>query len=301
MRLTLPADSDSAITEVGAIAALLDKSGWKAAAVIAVAVKPMSNGGDRRFSGRSATGRLSPTAFAKGINAKGWSRHVIERYYDAWERAAAAGLVAPAADLMYGQKIDLPADGWSEFYPPRWDGDEEAEAVAAQAVSDGARIGSKAVDIAQNPKAMASAIKASPAARAAAAQALVDAGALETLSKATAAVAQNRQVERNRKRREEGMRPQPQVGAGIPSAVQPKDAGLAAFMSVKGLSEALRALVTTFPREWAGLPDAAREDEDYVENCAEMCDKIEIALANVRLLISGGVSDSALERLLEGA
>ena len=183
-RLTLPADAESAVAEVGVLAALLDKNGWKAAAFIAVSVKPDVGHGGRRET--STSGRLSPRAFAKSLNdgqgAKGWSHEVIRRHYNSWETAADKGLVTHAAELVYGERIEVPADGWSVHYPPRWAGQEGPEAVAAQAREDGFSP-TTAVTVSQNPGAMAAAIKSNPKVRAVAAAAIEEAdpmAAIET-------------------------------------------------------------------------------------------------------------------------
>lgn len=287
LKVTLPADAESAIAEVEGIATLLDKNGWKAAAFIAVSAKPGTAG---RKSGTSA--RLSFTEIARALDARGWSRHVIERHFSAWEAAAEDGLVPYAADLIYGERVELPTDGWQKYYPPT---NAVNEDIAAQAAKDG--VGAQTANvIAKNPKAMATAIKADPKVAAAAAQAMIDNDDLSTLSAATAAVAKNRQVERNRKRLASGVGKGSTVQGPKPSLVSPD---VAAFMKHKGLADALRALVTTFPDEWASMPDEAKT-EDYIGVCEESFDKIEIALANCRNLVAGGVSDSDIHRLLEG-
>lgn len=301
MRVTLPADYASAISEVGGIAALLDKNGWKAAAFLACYVKPGAGHGGRKLADQ----RVSVVKFARDLKAKGWSENVIRRHYDAWEAAHEAGVVQhAAADLVAGERIELPDTGWSEWYPSPTEADsryqiEDKDEILAEAVADGLT-GSKAVDIAKNTKSMAAAIKASPKVAAAAAQALVDKGDIDVLSKATASVAQNRQVERNRRRASLG-EPRERGVNGAKDRGLTSDPGVSAFMSVKGLSDALRALVTTFPKEWAELSDAAREDEDFRQMCEESLDKIEIAVANARLLVSGGVSDADLHKMLDGA
>jgi hypothetical protein len=289
LKVQLPVDSASAISQVGDIAALLDKNGWKAAAFIAVSCRP-GKGGPRK---PSTSGQLTFRQFADGINAKGWSHTIIGRHFDAWENAAEDGVVPHAGDLVFGEKVDVPADGWNTYYPPQLDNQhEDAEAIQTQAALDGTGA-SKAVDIAKNTKAMAAAIKASPKVAEAAAGALVDRGDVAALSKATAAAAANRQVERNRDR----------VAAGLGKAKPPRlaDAEVTAFMSVKGLGDALRALVTTFPQEWAALPEEARTAEDFVAFCDETLDKILIAVSAIRTMLSPGLNvDVELQSILEG-
>jgi len=299
MKLTLPADAASAITEVSAVAALLDKNGWKAAAFIAVSVKPRAGQGSRT-SGTSAGSRVSATAFAKDLNAKGWSRHVIERHYEGWQAAAAAGLVPDAADLAYGDKIDLPDESWSTFSPPVLNNQHtDAEAIQEQAALDGTGA-SKAVDIAKNPKAMAAAIKASPVVAAAAAQALVDKGDVKVLSRATAAAAQNAQVDRNRKRREAGLPRQATVQNQPTAQETMADSGLA-FLTIKSLGNARRLLMDGFAKEWEALSPEARADADLISFCEEGLDQLSIVIDTIRTMVQGGVTDEALYNLLDGA
>lgn len=168
-RITLPPDYETAISEMGAVAALLDKNGWKAAAFIAVSVKPDTGTGRQVRT----SPHLSARAFAKKLNAKGWSDKIITRYYNAWESAADAGLVPHADDLVYGERIELPTENWNKWYPPATEGDDRYQIEDKDAII-AAGGGSKAVDIAKNTKAMATAIKASPKVAAVAAAALED-------------------------------------------------------------------------------------------------------------------------------
>ena len=190
MKISLPSSSKDAVDQMGSLAALLDKNGWKAAAFIAVSVKPRAGQGTSARSGRSC---VSFVQFAKALNAKGWSKTIIQRNYEGWEQAADAGIVPHAADLVYGERIDLPTEGWSRVLPAAcWTGDEDAEAVAAAAKAAGTGA-SKAVDIAQNPKALAAAIKGSARVREAAAAAL--AGSVEETEIAAKVMANPKQAQ----------------------------------------------------------------------------------------------------------
>lgn len=166
-RITLPSSQEDAVEKMGGIASLLDKNGWKAGAFIASACKPGTAG----WKQSATSGRLSFTAFAKALDAKGWSKTIINRHFVAWEAAADAGIVPHADELAYGEAVEVPTDGWSEFYPPAWQSAENADDIAAAAAEAGIG-GSKVHDIAKNPSALAAAIKASPKAREAAAAAL---------------------------------------------------------------------------------------------------------------------------------
>lgn len=193
-RFTLPSSHEDSVERMGGVISLLDKNGWKAAAFIAcsVTVAP-TRGGNRRSN---ADVRLSPVRFAKALNggqgAKGWSENIVRRHFDAWEKAADAGVVPHAAELVYGESIDLPTEGWQEFYPPQWTKADNAEDIAAAAEEAGIG-GSKVHDIAKNPKALAAAIKASPKAREAAAAALV--GTMEATEIAATVMADPDQAE----------------------------------------------------------------------------------------------------------
>jgi hypothetical protein len=306
VKVTLPADVTSAITEVGALASLLDKNGWKAAAFIAVSCKPGTAG---RPSQSATSSRLSFTAFAKALNAKGWSKDIINRHYEAWERAADAGLVDHADDLVFGERIEVPTEDWASYYPPPTEADdryqiEDKDEIMAAAAAEGLT-GSKAVDIAKNTKSMAAAIKASPRVREAAAQALVDAEDVTTLANATAAASQNRRVKRRRERLADGMAAKggsvedhPRAG-GTGTGGLGSDPVVGAMMSDRALSTALRAVNTDFPQEWANHSQEVRDDPDYCAATLESLDSLEMGIANARAIVNG-ISDEALAKLLNG-
>jgi hypothetical protein len=191
-RITLPSSQEDAVEKMGGIVSLLDKSGWKAGAFIACSVKLGTRGGDTRSIRTSPNGRLAASTFAKKLNAKGWSDKIVARHYKAWEAAAEAGVVPHADELVYGEAVEVPTEGWAQFYPPAWESAENAEDMAAAAEAEG--IGaSKVHDIAKNTKALTAAIKASPKAREAAAAAL--AGTQEATEIAATVMASPEQAE----------------------------------------------------------------------------------------------------------
>jgi hypothetical protein len=128
-------------------------------------------------------------------------------------------------------------------------------------------------------------------------QALVDQGDIKSLSRATAAVAKNRQVERNRSRVTSGGTRIRAVGDPNPA---PIDAGVKAFLSAKALANALRELVTTWPQEWNSYTPAQRADADFIASEEETLDKLEIAIASIRGMLGGESLDAELESLLSG-
>lgn len=175
--------------------------------------------------------------------------------------------------------------------------EESASATNGPQPNQRASIRSAKASIKKHPE-LARTLLNDPDVRKAATDALVDSSDVGALSQATAKAAKNRQVERNRARVAAGLGKGRSVSDPKPA---PADPVVAAWMSVRSLPDALRALVTTFPQEWAALPEAARIDEDFVAFCEETVDKLEIALAAVRTLISGGSQvEHELQALLDG-
>ena len=219
-----------------------------------------------------------------------------------------AKIVVPRWGEVTADGVKLKATAWGKLLGTkatiiddrvrRLRASDQGQSVRSQGPQPNQRasIRSARASIKKHPE-LAKSLLSDPVVTQAATQALVEQGNINALSQATAAVAKNRQVERNRKRVTSG-------GTKAKTSQDPKpqlpDPGVSAFMSVTGLSEALRALVTTFPTEWNGLTDEQRSDEDFVGSCEEALDKIEIAVSNLRAMISGGISDEDLESLLSG-
>lgn len=257
---------------------VLSKQGkdLRLALLAACSVEKGTRGGDRRSKPNQAL-KMDATAFGKVAGTK---HDRVLRHLEAWDRFAKLAKLPLAAKLWPEDAVTLViTTEQAEVF--------EDKDFALDEKNRGTRV---------TPTSVAAAVKANPQVAAAATQALVDKGDIRSLSRATAAVAQNRQVERNRTRVTEGLHKGRSVTDQRPS---PVDQELSAFLSMHGLPDALRALVTTFPQEWAALSDAARTD-DIVALCEETLDKIEIAVASIRGMISGDTVDAELEKLLSG-
>jgi len=167
VRITIPSND----TQAREVAEQHYLSGWALAGYVASQVVLADGpGGDQRSTiGRSANGRITPTQFA----AKGFrglrSHHTVRLYAERWRDHVGE---APEP----GAVVDLPEMDWPPV--PTGIGKSQSEAsqartTAIQKQADRDGVGaSKAVDIASNPKAMATAIKADPATAKAAADAL---------------------------------------------------------------------------------------------------------------------------------
>jgi hypothetical protein len=158
---------------------LSNEEGWPFAVLVACSVeKGVGNGGNPSVTRVTDEGKISARRFAE-IAGTGAPR--VLRYLAAWDKAAAEGLVPPSADLAPSlvRDIELPEGPISKFYPADESGmrlfgpdrENRQQAIREQARLDG--VGeSKAVNIASNTKAMATAIKADPVAAEAARTAL---------------------------------------------------------------------------------------------------------------------------------
>jgi hypothetical protein len=275
--VSIPRSIKGAETKLAELGEIATATEWHRAAIVAAFVQIGRGHGGRKETPNSGSLESAVAFSRRGIIGL-TSDTTVAMYARAW------------LDLFPrpepGRKVTLPDLDW----PPTRTGTDgySSEDGAAKTVE---RIVEK-----HGAVALAAAVKSSPKVAEAAAQALVEKGDVAALSQATAAASRNRQVERNRARREEGL------GKGRTVEDKPKafTPDVMAFLQVKGLSDALRSLVTTFPNEWAALSEDAKSD-DFIGVCEETFDKIEIALANCRNIVSGGVSDKAIMQLLDGA
>jgi hypothetical protein len=122
--------------------------------------------GNRKVTGVTLPeGKVDATEFARQADT---SAPRVLRYLRAWDAAAEADKVPRSADLTPGTELDLDVGklgAWSEFYPPVAERPtsepERRTAIVEQAEADGSGV-AKTIDITQNQKALASAIKADP-------------------------------------------------------------------------------------------------------------------------------------------
>lgn len=97
--------------------------GWRLGLLVARNVEKgqgqtsgLKQGGSPRKAADSHTEKVSLADFA---TQSGVHRKRVATHYDAWEKAAAAGIVPPGGTLSPGQDVKLPdAEKWDEFYVP---------------------------------------------------------------------------------------------------------------------------------------------------------------------------------------
>lgn len=159
------------------------KGGWARALLIARRVQPDEGHGVghgqvsvKRF-GRNVFRRVSAREFA---NRSRTSAKRVLAFYEAWERAAADGKVPPVDKLEPGIHVDLPDEeevpffgehGYYRSYEARMTAGERRQAIEEESARAGVKP-TAPVYVAQQPKALKTAILADPTARAAAREAI---------------------------------------------------------------------------------------------------------------------------------
>jgi hypothetical protein len=245
--ITIPATPGQVDSELLDLGGLITAKKWHRAALVAARVRL---GEGQGTSSRSGRGYESASTFAERRIVGLASTTSVSKYVQAWLDTHDGEYPA------YGQRVTIPD---TEFPPMRtgtdgYESDEGAVKTVRRIVEKhGSDVIAKAVD-------------------------------LTTLSRATAAKAQDERVERNRARVSEGGGTTPP--SGVIGVV--RDPGLAASLMVRGLSDALRGLVTTFPQEWNDLSDEARQDADFRDVCLEALDRIEMNCSLLRAIITAG-------------
>lgn len=165
--ITIPRSAARCIDVLAETGALITAKEWHRAAIVAALVGPAPGHGPGRGKDSTSAAFMPITALAqKGIVGLS-SQHTVERYRDAWH--IDAGRPTP----KLGGKVNL--DDLPDWPPTpnvaKSIQGERRDALVAQAQQDGTGQ-AKVLDIAQNPKAMAAAIKADPQVADAAAKAL---------------------------------------------------------------------------------------------------------------------------------
>lgn len=157
--------------------------GWAQALLVARRVEKGEGSGvgfeqeSTKRHGRDAFRRISAKEFARRA---GTSANRVLAFLDAWERAAADGLVLPSAELTRSVQVDLPDEevtpfygeqGYYRSYQARMPAGERREALEAEAENGGIRPHS-AVYAVQHPGAVKAAILADASLRAVAIEAI---------------------------------------------------------------------------------------------------------------------------------
>ncbi|MEV6131758.1 hypothetical protein AB0M05_34065 [Streptomyces violaceusniger] len=171
------------------------KGGWARALLIARRVEPGEGQGERtdlqpRFGRTEVFRRISAQEFARRTHT---SHKRVMAFLEAWKRAAADDLVPPFEKLAPGIHVDLPDDekkpffgehGYYRSYEARMKDGERRQAIEQEAERAGLKP-TAPVYVAQQLKALHTAILADPTAREAAISALAEFERREELSERT--------------------------------------------------------------------------------------------------------------------
>lgn len=142
--------------------------GWRLGLLVARNVKTGNGQGQRADLVTAVTKSEKVSAQAFGRQS-GTSAPRVLRYLEAWDAAAAAGVVPPSVTLVPGQEVDLDADAlpdWGKYYPPgdsNWT--KASDDLRADYESAAAEVGTTAQQIARfaaSPPAVLGAVKANP-------------------------------------------------------------------------------------------------------------------------------------------
>lgn len=159
------------------------KGGWARALLVARRVEPGESNGvgfeqeSTKRSGRNSFRRISAREFGRRT---GTSPQRILAFYDAWCRAAEDGIVPPAGDLSPGVHVDLPDEeevpffgehGYYRSYQARMKDGDRRQAIEQEAERAGVKP-TAVVYVAQQPKALKTAVLADDTARTAAEEAI---------------------------------------------------------------------------------------------------------------------------------
>lgn len=156
--MKLPADIEEARAKLGQLDGIATKTGWSRAAIVYAFVKPDKGG--RPSGNRPKTPSVfSARAFA-ALRIVGLCDHeTVMHYRDAWQSAIDAGMAVPTTP---GADVVIPAMEW----PPNPTSGrnvtkrERRDRIVETAKAAGMPAGSKALDIAANPKSLRAAIEA---------------------------------------------------------------------------------------------------------------------------------------------
>ncbi|MFJ3935471.1 hypothetical protein [Streptomyces parvus] len=174
-------DEDPIAQDARRFGAYARSGGWVFGLLVARSVQPgQGHGGDRsslnyqrgeRIDGSSVLNKVSAKRFAA---MSGTTSTRVMRFYRAWERAAAAGVVPTFENLAPGQDVELPeAELWSEYFTKYEQSTDRRESIAEQAEAAGTSY-TEAMKVAKNPAALRTAILGDPKTAEAARKALTD-------------------------------------------------------------------------------------------------------------------------------
>ncbi|MFD5404446.1 hypothetical protein [Streptomyces griseorubiginosus] len=295
------------------------KGGWARALLIARRVEPDENRGvglgqkSKKCFGRNTFRRISAREFAR---RSGSSAKRIMAFHEAWKRAAADGRVPSTDELEPGLHVDLPDEeevpffgehGYYRSYEARMNNGERRQAIEDEAERAGIKPGSP-VYVAQQPKALKTAILADATTRDAAREALAEFERREARAdledrRAAAQSAGEGEGERGVENASPGRRSQDEEAADVERAVRATsrelsepDVALQVFTEMTEVRLAtLRALSLLQRHQVQFTGERSRAITD-------LCTASEAAIAFIRDLAAGpytALNDEALQAFLD--
>lgn len=315
----VPEDSDERLAaDVEEFATHDRKGGWARALLVARRIEPGENHGvtfdqqSKRY-GRNVYRRISAREFARRSST---STQRILAFYDAWVRAAQDGIVPPVHDLTPGIHVELPDEddvpffgerGYYRSYQARMTDGERRQAIEQEAERAGVKP-TAPVYVAQQPKALKTAILADATARAAAREALEEFERRQAQADSEdRAAARQAAEERDRALRpEEEPQGQPTSDAeraeveravrAASSVTEDADVGLAVFSEMTQVRLGTLRVLSLLQGSQVQFTDDRRRA------IAELCDASEAAIAFIRDLAASpltALNDDALQAFLD--
>ncbi|GAA1434006.1 hypothetical protein GCM10009601_57670 [Streptomyces thermospinosisporus] len=295
------------------------KGGWARALLIARRVQPDEGHGvgfeqesTKRFD-RTVFRRISAREFAR---RSGTSHKRVMAFHEAWKRAAADGIVPPFHKLEPGLHVELPDEeevpffgehGYYRSYEARMNNGERRQAIEQEAERAGIKPGSP-VYVAQQPKALKTAILADATARAAAKEALDEferrqAHADTEDRSAARHAAEDRDWAFDRAAALAGRQQQEVEAADVERAVRAvaretadPDLALAVFTEMTQVRLGTLRVLSLLQRSQLQFTDDRRRA------IAELCGASEAAIGFIRDLVAGpytALNDDALQAFLD--
>ena len=260
--------------------------GWRLGLLVARNVDATGKGGnaalDRPTSSADEVGKVSMVAFARKA---GTGDHRVKRYLQAWEAAAANGVVPAAAELSPGQDVDLDTEklpNWADYYPPGGtdltQATPEARAAYEKAAKEVGTTANEIARVASSPKAIKGALKVSDKLRREIAK---DDQIVHAIDGAYSAHLHEEATKA-------GIRPQP------PDHEADQ---ITAFGEVTQLLMSATRMLRTARSHMADIP----MDEEIKAALNGHTDRLSMLLEAIRLQVNGGeVSDEMIAALMEG-
>ncbi|MFF8589227.1 hypothetical protein [Streptomyces althioticus] len=315
----VPEDCDEQLaTDVAEFAMHDRKGGWARALLVARRVEPgegfgVSTAHPSRCFDRNTFRRISAREFAR---RSGTSAKRVMAFFDAWGRASTDGIVPPAHDLTPGIHVELPDEddvpffgehGYYRSYQARMTDGERRQAIEQEAERAGVKP-TAPVYVAQQPKALKTAILADATARAAAKEALDEFERRQVLADGedrSAARHATEESERAFDRAEAaaGRQQQEAEAADVERAVRAvaretadPDVALAVFTEMTQVRLGTLRVLSLLQRSQVQFTD------DRSRAIAELCGAAEAAIGFIRDMVAGpytALNDDALQAFLD--